>query len=712
MQADHKNLQNPIDIPAHLPLGETNFVPAPTPPLQSKASDRYAMLSEDPEPEFERLTDLASEIFSAPIAAISMIEQDRQWFKARRGLPICEIPRDQSFCSYAILQNGVMVVPDTHEDARFAGWPMVQGEHAVRFYAGAPLITPEGWRVGTLCLADMKPRPPLTPREEQTMEAIAAQVIDQLELRLARSQAEQALAEKNGLIAMLSHEIRSSVSGMVGLAQLLQEAGLNNQQNHYVTTILTSGRSLVRLLDDMLELSKFQAGHIPLIDSHFAIESVIDPLLAVFDQNARAKNINLRRIISGEANLRLIGDAERIRQVINNLINNAIKYTNGGEIIVKAALFPSTEQKIRLVCSVKDSGPGIPPERVARLGEDYYQVNDVTSRKAGGVGLGLAISRRIIHRLGGKLRITSQMGVGSEFSFSLNLPLWFEAARDAEGKPYPSYENFDRDSSLAGRDPVLNNREILCVDDDQAGLMVISEMLRRAGYRVVGALNAAETLQFCRERKFDAILLDMNLPDMDGVAIARILRGESGPNQTTPLIAVTASAFASDREACLAAGMDEHIAKPLNFKLLLDRLNIMTQKDRVDNETAQNKIEPFGSVSTNEKSPIDFSGLHQLRDMMGEQKFAEILGHFMASVNALLAAASGVDKTEFFKKAHLLVGTSGTLGLDQLCHEARLVNNAHHQGVVVSIEQENQLINAARIALAAVQNEFSNELAA
>ncbi|MDI9349326.1 MAG: ATP-binding protein [Candidatus Symbiobacter sp.] len=677
------------------------YIAAPTPPMPNQAIERYAKLSETPEPEFDRLTDLAAEIFAAPIAAISMIDQERQWFKARRGLSICEIPRDQSFCSYAILQNGVMVVPDAQADARFTGWPMVEGEGGIRFYAGAPLITPDGWRVGTLCLADTKPRPPLSLNEQKTFAALAAQVIDQLELRLARSQAEQALTEKNNFLAMLSHEIRTPVSGMVGLAQLLQESAMATQQRHYVNTILSSGRSLVRLLDDMLELSKFQAGHIPLIDCHFTIESVIDPLVTTFEQKARAKNLHLRRVLSGPPNLHLIGDAERIRQVINNLLNNAIKYTTSGDIIVTAAIFANIEPTIRLVCSIKDTGPGIPPERLERLGEDYYQVNDATSRKAGGVGLGLAISRRILHRLGGKLRITSQVGVGSEFSFSLVMPLWLDSSRDAEGNPYLGYENFDRESLLTPLpDPAAPRGDILCVDDDQAGLMVISEMLRRAGYRVVGALNASETLRFCRERQFDAILLDMNLPDMDGVTIARILRRESGPNQSTPLIAVTASAFASDREACLAAGMDEHISKPLNFKILLERLHHMTQKFTSPTQNQPNL------PSTPGPNAIDLSGLHQLRGMMGEPKFAEILRHFARSISDLGDAAQAGNKTIFFQTAHLLVGTAGSLGLDELCNAARMVNNAHHQGGSTTIEQDLALIYAAKAALTAVQNEF------
>ena len=685
-----------------------------------QALSKFCLLDSEPEEEFDCMTELAASIFDVPIASISLVDHKRQWLKSKMGMECTEIPLEVSFCAHAIRQNGILVVPNTRIDLRFAKNPMVLGPAGIQFYVGTPLTTADGYRIGTLCLADRKTRPDLTEKERKILQILARQIMDQIELRSARLEAEKGLRDKTSFVAALSHEIRTPMSGIIGTAQLLLDNTTEPEKRRYIETLLGCTGQMQRLLDDILDLSKLEAGHMELVNAQLGLPSVVALVVELFQNAAKAKSLQLE-LVGAEnelyQSLLFYGDAQRMRQILINLVNNAIKFTEQGFVRLSISIMPNEQgDAAEIEFKVEDSGCGIPPEMLEQLGQEFFQVDAGQSRRVGGTGLGLAISRKILTRLGGVLSISSRLGEGSCFAFKLALPIVGKTS-GVQGTLSPAaLITSDPSPHSAGR-----SLDILCVDDDHAGLMVTSELLRRAGHRIVPAATALEAIERVVERQFDAILLDMNLPDLDGPALAQAIRSLETPDRRTPLIAVTASAFASDRQKCLDADMDEHISKPVNFKLLLDCLARLARGVRqvspplrTMESIAYNGAESgaeSGTESGADVYDIDLSTLHELREMMEPQVMAEILSLFSQNAEEIidLAAAHHQGKgtiQPLVTKAHLLVGTAGSLGLHGLSQSARAVDEYYqlHQGLTPAVVAPLKL--ATEACLAKLRGEF------
>ncbi|MDI9408067.1 MAG: ATP-binding protein [Candidatus Pacebacteria bacterium] len=669
-----------------------------------QALSKYCLLDSEPEEEFDRMTELAASIFDVPIASISMVDHKRQWLKSKIGMECTEIPLEVSFCAHAIRQNSILVVPNTQNDLRFAKNPMVLGPAGIKFYVGTPLITRDGYRIGTLCLADRKPRPDLTDKELKILQILSSQIMDQIELRSARLEAEKGLRDKTTFVAALSHEIRTPMSGIIGTAQLLLDNTTEPVKRRYIETLLGCTGQMQRLLDDILDLSKLEAGHMELVNAQFGLNSVVALVFELFQNTAKAKNLKLELVGAEAESYRLLlfyGDAQRLRQILINLINNAIKFTEQGFVRLSVAVTQNqtsdSGETAEVEFKIEDSGCGIPPEMLEQLGQDYFQVDAGQSRRVGGTGLGLSISRKILTRLGGSLSVTSTVGQGSCFSFNLTLPVVGKAGQQKDSQSLPA--SAQSEPSLNGANRSL---DILCVDDDHAGLMVTSELLRRAGHRIVPAATALEAIERVVERQFDAILLDMNLPDLDGPALAQAIRSLETPDRRTPLIAVTASAFASDRQKCLDADMDEHITKPVNFKLLLDSL---TRLSRGNKQIVINPTAAVASLPQEAEFDIDLSTLNELREIMEPRVMEEIMTLFSQNAEEIitLAAAHNQGRGEsqpLVTKAHLLVGTAGSLGLHGLSQSARAVDEYYqlHHGLTPAVVAPLKLATEACLA--------------
>lgn len=380
----------------------------------------YDILDTEAEKVFDDLTQLASEICDTPIALISLVDPDRQWFKSATGIDAQETSRDIAFCSHAIHQRHIFEIPDASKDIRFHDNPLVTGDPKIRFYAGAQLVTPDGYAIGTLCAISDQPKT-LTTHQRNALEILSREVISQLELRQKLQQLKQAGENKTAFLSDMSHEIRTPLNGIMGTLELLIDSGLNPAQKNLVNLALQSSESLLAILNDVLDLSKIEAGQIDLDLSEFDLMELLADVASVHSVQAESKNIDLLCPANFIPHSRVRADALRIRQVMNNLISNAIKFTEEGEVCVGIEMISESDKQLNVRFSVRDTGIGLTDEQVSDVFKRFRQADASISRHYGGTGLGLTISRQLVDLMGGTIGVQSQPGEGAVFWFTLPL---------------------------------------------------------------------------------------------------------------------------------------------------------------------------------------------------------------------------------------------------------------------------------------------------
>jgi signal transduction histidine kinase len=398
----------------------------------------YGILDTPGEEAFDRYVRVASAILRVPIALVTLVDRNRQWFKSRIGVDVDQTDRCIAFCDYAIRSDEVMVVPDARQDARFLDNPLVVNDPHVRFYAGAPLVTPEGHRIGTLCVIDQKPRD-LNAEEIELLRDLAHMVVDTLELRrmghvsaqqatdLARIadesrhsqlQAERLLQQKSLFIAAMAHELRTPLNAIIGFTDLIREDKANEisdeRRREFIDIVNASGQHLLDLINDLLDLSKLEAGR---------FEVDIEPLdIAAAAQEVHRMMAGLAKDSGLKFDVRIdpklppvMGDLRAVKQILVNLTANAIKFTpKGGYVVIVA-----TAQADVCRLYVSDTGRGIAPDDLKRVTEPYRQASSNNVQQDGGTGLGLAICQRLVQLLGSSLEIESSLGNGTTVSFAL-----------------------------------------------------------------------------------------------------------------------------------------------------------------------------------------------------------------------------------------------------------------------------------------------------
>lgn len=659
------------------------------------ALNNYHILDTLPEIDFDDLTLIASHVCHAPIAFISFVDETRLWIKSKVGLEVSEIPRDDSFCSHAILQKDVFIVPDSLEDERFSDNPFVKGSPHVRFYAGAPLRTPDGSQIGTLCVIDHVPRK-LTDDQVAILQALARQVVTLLDLRIKRESillssqlvksspaaifckdyesgtgvfvewnqaaeelwalkneavigktdydlfpkeqadffkkkdletiqsgnrifieqepidtakgplqlrtwkvpvndihgkaryllgislditkqvdlekllldaidlAENAVKTKSAFLANMSHEIRTPLNGIIGMSNLLLGSVSDPMQIERIKIIQRCGNSLLDIINDVLDFSKLEVDKVELENSPFSLGDAVNDVVEILSQRALEKGLSLSYEADKDLPLWITGDITRFRQILTNLVSNAIKFTEKGSVQVFSVAQKTTNTNWQIQFSIKDSGIGIPENLMSKLFLSFSQVDASTTRKFGGSGLGLAICKGLCEKMNGKIWVESQVGLGSTFSFTFRAGQAQDRGVDLLADPFATINQ-----EMGIKHPL----RILVVEDNCNNQLVAIGLLEKLGYLADVAENGRTALDCLERSSYDLVFMDCHMPELDGFeTTTRILT--KFQNACRPrIVALTASTMKEDIDRCFDAGMDDFIGKPLTLKSLVRVLN-------------------------------------------------------------------------------------------------------------------------------------------
>jgi PAS domain S-box-containing protein len=655
---------------------------------------RLNILETEPEPSFDALVGLAARMFSAPISAFSLLDGDRQWFKARIGIAPPETPLAVSFCTHALASGDeVYEITDASADARFEDNPLVWGEMGLRYYLGAPIRCPNGEPVGTLCILDTVARPPVNSEGRSQMRSLACAVEDALRLRveldlrreaearLAQSEAsyrmlahhchdilvrmdchgvisyaspsskilgyepdevvgksvvdfvsedhrhevlsglaklfdtsspgfdpafprevmqrpypaqtrsgdtiwlegastvvcdasglpselisvyrdvtaqralqnrlEAAVEAKAAFLANMSHELRTPLTSILGFSALLQQAELPEHAESHVRRIALAGGSLLALINDILDVSKLEAGQIDLELEPADVRALAEEVRDILSVQASVKGVSLK-IIDDLPRPRRRIDGLRLRQVLLNLVGNAVKFTDSGAVRVRLMETGPTGERLRI--EVIDSGPGLPEAHRSRLFQRFAQGDSSVTRRHGGTGLGLAICRELIELMGGEIGVDDHDQPGA--CFWIDIPAAPACPIEAAA-PKAAAET----SSLSGR--------VLIVDDHPVNRELVRLLLSGPEVTTLEAENGKVAIDKASQERFDLILMDVNMPVMDGLVAASAIRASCPLNAETPIVALTAQTGPEIEQKCFDAGMDAVLAKPIAQRDLL-----------------------------------------------------------------------------------------------------------------------------------------------
>ncbi|MBM6579394.1 response regulator [Microvirga sp. BT689] len=469
-----------------------------------------------------------------------------------------------------------------------------------------------------------------------------------IELLTARQAADLAANTKSDFLAAMSHEIRTPLTGVLGMADLLGAEDLTRRQKGYVDAIRASGRHLMSIINDILDFSRIETGKLELEHIDFSLPEWLERLRSLTCPLAVDRGLELRFELSEHSPPVLRGDPNRLTQVLLNLVGNAIKFTEQGSVTLHVAHRPETENGLRFRFEVRDTGIGIAPDQQAELFTAFTQADRSTARRFGGSGLGLAISKRLVNAMGGEIGVNSLPGVGSVF--------WIEV-------PFALGDPADLMKAAHVHFPQASPCRILVAEDVAINRDLLKDVLTRQGHRVIFAENGAEALAWVGKETFDLILMDVQMPVMDGIEATRRIRKLDAPARSIPILALTANVMAKEREQYLAAGMTECLMKPIDWVQLAAAIARHCGKGLA----VASSGEPFDDEA-DDVPLVDHQILDRFSPYMSGEQLASWLSRGIEDAERFYEhmAVPSANPDERTRKAHSLKGSAGTFGFARI----------------------------------------------